>query len=131
MVVTTISFPSNLQKCYEITRQRVNCTNKASEKHDPKTKTVTVPIFDTSKLIVGTTSYPLSGLIIIEATSSIQERMNRFSAWAGNVVFISTILWFAKRFFCEFAPLAVCIPFNLVSHVLPLSYFLMNRYNTK
>ena len=51
MVVTTISFPGNLHKCYEITRQRVNCSNKASEKHDPKTKTVTVPIADISKLI--------------------------------------------------------------------------------
>ena len=44
MVVKMISFPSNLHKCYEITRQRVNCTNKAGEKHDPKTKTVIVPI---------------------------------------------------------------------------------------
>jgi len=77
------------------------------------------------------TCYPLSGLIIIEATSSIQERMNLFVAWTGKAALVLTILWFAKRFFCEFAPLAVRIPFNLVRHVLPLSYFLMNWYNTK
>ena len=114
MVVPTISFPSNLHKCYEM------------EKHARKTKTVIVPIDDVVHL-----SYPLSGLIIIEATSSIQERTNLYAVWTGTAVFVLTILWFAKRFFDEFAPLAVCIPFNLVSHILPLSHFLMNRYNTK
>ena len=98
----------------------------ASEKHDRKTKTVIVPTVDIANL-----SYPLSGLIIIEATSSIQERENLFAVWTGKAVFVLTILWFAKRLFCEFAPLAVSIPFNLVSHILPLSYFLMNRYDTK
>ena len=124
MVVPTISFPSNLHKGFEI--KRVNCTNKTSEKHERKTKAVVVPIVDIANL-----SYPLSGLIIIESKGSIQERVDLFVAWTGKAAFVLTILWFAKRFFCEFAPLAVCIPFNLVSHILPLSYFLMNRYNTK
>ena len=100
---------------------------------DPKTKTVIVPIANQYCKInwLALQSYSLSGLIIIEATSSIQERMNLFVVWAGKAVFVLTILWFAKRFFCELAPLAVCIPFNLVSHILPLSYFLMNWYNTQ
>ena len=107
-------------------KARIVRNYNASEKHDRKTITVIIPIFNIANL-----SYPLSGLIIIEAKSSIQERMNLFVAWTGKAALVLTILWFAKRFFCEFAPLAVCIPFNLVSHVLPLSYFLMNWYNTK
>ena len=97
-----------------------------SEKHDRKTITVIIPIVDIANL-----SYPLSGLIIIETKGSIQERVNLFVVWTGKAVFVLTILWFAKRFFCEFAPLAVCIPFNLIGHVLPLSHFLMYWYNTK
>ena len=108
-------------------KARIVRNYNASKKHVRKTITVIIiPIFDISNL-----SYPLSRLIIIEAKGSIQERVNLFVVWAGKAVFVLTILWFAKRFFCEFAPLAVCIPFNLVSHVLPLSYFLMNWYNTK
>ena len=53
MVVTTISFPGNLHKCSEITRQRVNCSNKTKPVKNTiqKMKTVTVPIADISKLI--------------------------------------------------------------------------------
>ena len=104
-------------------KARIVRNYNASEKRDRKTKTVIIPTVN-----IGNLSYPLSGLIIIE---SLQERMNLFVAWTGKAVFVLTYLWFAKRFFCEFAPLAVCIPFNLVSHILPLSYFLMNWYNTK
>ena len=107
-------------------KDRLSRNYNGSEKNGRKTKTVTVPIVDIAKL-----SYPLSGLIIIEAKGSIQERPHLFVVWTRKTVFVLTILWFAKRFFGEFAPLAVCIPFNLVSHILPLSYFLMNRYNTK
>ena len=104
-------------------KARIVRNYNASEKHDRKTKTVIIPTVNIANL-----SYPLSGLII---TESLQERMNLFVAWTGKAVFVLTYLWFAKRFFCEFAPLAVCIPFNLVSHIFPLSYFLMNWYNTK